>query len=176
MDADLFCNVLETTLHPFIIIIIIIIKVPSNFSCRIMTWSTHVGEHKLSSGRKKINWWRTPPEEFRPQAHGNLVAWTQVLLRVKSKTLQEAGALKLYKEVLGEEGHVGEACKIHRSCFAKGCSRCWIKILQTTLLGATAPCPPNSLLRIYRRVKNYQHAGFFGFCFWFNLNDLRQNY
>ena len=49
MGADLFCNVPETTLIPFITII----KVTSTSSNRIMTWSTRVGERKLSSTRKK---------------------------------------------------------------------------------------------------------------------------
>ena len=30
----------------------------------------------------------------------------------------------MYKEVLGEEGHAGEACKINRTYFAKGCFSC----------------------------------------------------
>ena len=47
MDADLFCNILETTLVPFIRN-----KLSTTGSCKTMIPSTRPGEHKLSLRRK----------------------------------------------------------------------------------------------------------------------------
>ena len=109
MGADLFCKVPETTLIPFIIIII---KVTSTSSYRIMTWSTRVGERKLSSTRKKST--------------GGVLPLMSPDLKPKETLWRELvnGARKLYKEVLGEEGHAREACKINRTYFAKGFFSC----------------------------------------------------
>ena len=65
---------------------------------------------------------------------------------MKSEATQQALTGGWYQEVLGEESHAGEVCKIHRSRFAQGNSSCGggsrrrNKILNKALLGATAPC------------------------------------
>ena len=110
----------------------------------ILACYTRVSVRRLSSRRKKSTCGVLPLKS--PDLKPIETLWIQVLFGIKSKTSQQAGACKLYKEVLEEEGHAGEACKIHRSSFAKGCSsygggsRCWNEILQKALLRATASC------------------------------------
>ena len=147
MGADLFCKVPETTLIPFIIIIN---KVTSTSSYRIMTWSTRVGERKLSSTRKKST--------------GGVLPLMSPDLKPKETLWRELvnGARKLYKEVLGEEGHAREACKINRTYFAKGFFSCVggsrleargaeTKYYKRLFWEPPRPAPPNSLLTLHGR-------------------------
>ena len=142
MDAELYCNILESTLVPFVQE-----KLPDhqfvqdNEPKYTSIWAQAFFEEKNINSTGGML-----PRKPWPKSHRELVARPEVLFGIKGQATKQRRTGEGHQKSQAEEDNPQEVQKVHRShavqddsSHSRG-SRCSNTILKTALLGATAPC------------------------------------